>query len=180
MAFDQEQRGIIRQSALAVGLAALLLGAVYLWLPRASFGLVDSMTVADRIAFALKWDLLLFLWLAGCVRTVASGRFRSVEDRKGSAYGEPGPAIAVRAAVLQNSLEQAVIAFGLHLALAALLRGPELALIPSLILLFLIGRIAFAARYSRGAVARAFGMSLTGASAIAGFAIALALVLAGR
>lgn len=87
--------------------------------------------------------------------------------------------LAVRAAILQTSLEQTVIAVGAHLILSAVLRGPELVLIPLLVLLYLVGRITFTARYSKGAVARSFGMSLTGTTAIAGYAIVIGLIVAG-
>lgn len=180
MRFDKEQSGIIAWSGAAILLTAVVLGAGYLWLPPALLGLGDAMASGDRIAFALKWDLPVFLWLAGCVRAVASQRFREPADRKGAAYGEPSPRLAVRAAILQNSLEQTVIAVGAHLILSTVLRGPELVFIPLLVLLYLVGRIAFAMRYSNGAVARSFGMSLTGATAIAGYAIAIALIVAGR
>lgn len=180
MTFDREQRGIIFRSILAIGMTLLVLAAGYLWLPTALPGVDPAPALAERIAFVLKWDLLMFMWLAGCIQAVARGRFRSAPDRKGSAYAPPSAALAVRAAVLQNSLEQVVICFGAHLALATLLRGRELVLIPLLVLLFLVGRIAFAATYAKGAVARAFGMSLTGAAAIAGYAIAVILIVSGR
>lgn len=180
MPFDEEQSGIIAWSGAAILLTTAVLGAGCLWMPPGLFGLSDTMATGDRIAFALKWDLPVFLWLAGCVRAVASQRFREPADRKGAAYGEPTPQLAVRAAILQNSLEQTVIAVGAHLTLSAVLRGPELVLIPLLVLLYLVGRIAFGARYSRGAVARSFGMSLTGATAIASYAIAIGLIVLGR
>ena len=83
----------------------------------------------------------------------------------------------MQAAVLQNSLEQTVLAAGAHLSLAAVLRGDELVLIPALVLLYLAGRVSFAAVYARGAAARAFGMALTGASTLAAFGIAIAILL---
>ena len=135
------------------------------------------MDAGERIAFALKAEILVFLWLAGCVRAVSSGRFRSPADLRGSAYAQPSPAIAVQAAVLQNSLEQTVLAVGAHLGLAAVLRGDELVLIPALVLLYLAGRVSFAAAYTRGAAARAFGMALTGASIMVAFGIAVVLLV---
>lgn len=180
MSFDREQSAIALWSGGAIVLTTVVLGAGYLWIPPQALGLTEAMSTADRIAFALKWDLPVFLWLAGCVRAVASQRFREPADRKGAAYGEPTPRLAIRAAILQNSLEQTVIAVGAHLILATVLHGSELILIPLLVILYLVGRVAFAVRYSHGAAARAFGMALTGAAAIAGYGIAIALMVAGR
>lgn len=180
MAFDAEQKGILRWSALAILLTVAVLGAGYTWLPAGSIGLTEAMTAGDRIAFALKVDLLIFLWLAGCLRAVASGRFRTPADRRGAAYGAPTSALAIRIAILQNSLEQTVLGVGAHLILATVLRGSELVLIPLSVFLYLVGRAAFAINYSTGAVARAFGMALTGASIIACYALAIVLMIAGR
>ena len=138
------------------------------------------MTTADRIAFALRADLSLFVWLAGCVGAVSRGRLHSPADIRGSAFGPPSPAIAVRAAVLQNSLEQTVLALGANLILATVLRGRELVLIPLLVLLFRVGRVAFAAGYPRGAPGRAFGMAVTGAPIAAGYLLAAGLMFYGR
>lgn len=180
MRFDADQRSIIWQSALAVLLGAGVLVAGYLWLMPASVGVSDSMETSDRFAFALRWDFLVFLWLIACVRSVAQGRFWSSVDRDGSAHAAPSGAIAVRAAVLQNSLEQTVLAVGGHLILATVLRGPELVLIPLLVLLYLCGRAAFAIGYSRSPIGRAFGMALTGASVAFTYVLAAWLIVAGR
>lgn len=179
MTFDREQRSIILQSALAVLLSAVVLGAGYWWLPPELVG-AAPMALADRLAFALKWDLLIFIWLAGSVGAVSRKRFWTPADRHGSAYSEPSPAIAIRRANLQNTLEQTVLVVGAHMALATVLRAEELVLIPLLVLLFLVGRGTFAIGYARSPIARAFGMAVTGATV--GFALLLAggLILSGR
>ena len=64
-------------------------------------------------------------------------------------------------AVLQNTLEQVVLAVVVHLALASLLRGREMVLIPLLVALFCSGRLAFWIGYRRGAGSRALGFGLT-------------------
>ncbi|MBD3847321.1 MULTISPECIES: MAPEG family protein [Bosea] len=179
-AFSSDQMGIIRGSAAALTLAAIVLTAGYVWLPPGLLRLNPEMGLGERVAFTLKADILMFLWLAGCVGAVSRGRFYSPADIRGSAFGQPSPAIAVRAAVLQNSLEQTVLAFGAHLTLAALLRGPELVLIPLLVALFLAGRVAFAFGYAKGASGRAFGMALTAASIIVSYGVAVGLVAVGR
>lgn len=47
---------------------------------------------SDRLAFALKWDLLIFLWLAAGGDAVSQARFWTRADRKGLAFEPPGPA----------------------------------------------------------------------------------------
>ncbi|WP_262030859.1 MAPEG family protein [Microvirga sp. Mcv34] len=180
MAFDKEQWSISRGSILALLVATVVLGIGVAWLPAEFFGLDRGMPVGDQIAFALKADLLVFMWLAACVRSVARGRFNSPVDRRGAAFGPPSPALAARAAVLQTSLEQTVLAVGAHLILATVLRESELILIPVLAVLYWVGRMAFALGYAKGAPSRAFGMALTGASTAASYVLASGFVISGR
>lgn len=173
-----DQKGVIRYGLIGLAFAVGAGLPAYLWAPRDWLpGMTD---VADRFTFALKWDIPVLIWLAGCVRQVSSGRFRSPADIAGSAFSTPSHAIAVKRAVLQNSLEQTVLALGAHLALAATLRGRELILIPILVALYLAGRIWFALGYARGAPGRAGGMVLTAGPTFAALLLAGGLALAGR
>lgn len=54
----------------------------YFWLPNGLFCLGAPLDIGARVAFALKADLNLpvFLWLARCVRAVSKGRFMSPDD----------------------------------------------------------------------------------------------------
>ena len=178
--FSSDQWGIVRGSLLALSLAGAVLAAAYFYMAPHLFGLNDDMDFGERMTFVLKADLVLFLWLAGCVRAVSSGRFYSPADIRGSAFSAPSPAIAVRAAVLQNSLEQTVLFFPATLILAALMRGSDLVLAPFLVGLLLLGRVTFAIGYAKSASGRAFGMALTAAPIIASFALALWLIAVGR
>lgn len=178
--FNSDQWGIVRGSVLALALAGAILAAAYFWMPPHLFGLNEEMEFGDRMTFMLKADLVLFLWLAGCVRAVSNGRFYSPADIRGSAFGAPSTAIAVRAAVLQNSLEQTVLLFPATLILAALMRGSELVLAPFLVGLFLLGRVIFATGYAKGASGRALGMALTAAPIIVSYILALWLIAVGR
>ena len=180
MPWSADQRSIVRDSLLAVGVCAAVLAAGYAWLPAGWFGLGASFAIADRLAFALQADLVIFLWLAGCVRAVSKARFHSPADIRGSASGPPSPALKVRMAVLQNSLEQTVLAVGAHLILATVLHGTALRVIPLLVGLYLLGRITFAWGYARSRVGRAFGMAVTGVSTVVGYGLALGLLVAGR
>lgn len=88
---SREQTLIALWSAIAVALTAAAVSAAWLAVPPHWFGAPADPAVADRLAYALKLDLLILLWLAGCVRAVASIRFRSDADRLGSAYGPRAP-----------------------------------------------------------------------------------------
>lgn len=180
MTFDNDQRGIMLHSALALLVAGAVLGAGYGWLPPEIFGLTEVMPIGDQIGFVLKASFPIFLWLAACVRTVASGRFRNAADRPGAAFGPPSEKLAIRIAILQNSLEQTVLILGAHLILAVTLRGTELVLVPLSVGIFLAGRAAFAWNYRKGAVGRAFGMTLTAAPIIFAYILAGVLMLEGR
>src|SRR3990167_9061793 len=110
MTLSADQRGIAVRSALAILITAGAVASAWLWLPPPLLGAAPDMATADRLAYALKADLPVFLWLAARVRAVASIRFRSGADRPGSAFAAPSARLAVPAAVLQNSLEQTVLA----------------------------------------------------------------------
>lgn len=179
-ALSPEQKGVIRGGLIALVLVTVVGAPAYLWLPAHWVGAGSLSGPADQLAFAIKWDIPILVWLAGCVRVVSRGRFRSPADIGGSAFSDPSPAIAVPRAVLQNSLEQTVLAVGAHLALAATLRGRELVLIPILVGFYLAGRIWFALGYRRGAPGRAPGMVMTAGPTMAALLLAGASALTRR
>jgi hypothetical protein len=160
-------------TALIVCAAGLALG--YTILPRCFHFPID---LPARLVFAVRADLFVLLWVGLGVVLVGLGRGRSAVDIGGAAFAPPSPAIAVQVAFLQNTLEQAVIAAGAHLALATLLDGAALALIVAAIALFGLGRLTFLIGYSGGAGGRAFGMAATFLPTGAGYALAIGLLLA--
>lgn len=111
-----DQMGVIRNDAFGLALAVVIGTPAYLWLPATWVGLMEGFDAGERIAFTLRWDIPVILWLALCVRHVSRGRFNSPADIGGSAFSDPSRAIAVPRAILQNSLEQTVLAVGAHLA----------------------------------------------------------------
>lgn len=156
--FEAERRKVVRNGLAAAIFSVAILAAAYAALPhRFAFPSDRSGT----LAYALQWDIGIFVWVAVAIRMVSRGRLRSADDIRGSAFSPPSPKIAVESAFLQNTLEQAFIAVGAHLALATLPPGPHLSLIPAAVLLFAIGRISFYLLYRNGAGGRAFGMVTT-------------------
>lgn len=146
----------LRIAAAILVVTAMLVLAGFVW-PMDD---VDPGT-GGRLAFAGGLMLVPGLCLAAAIGWVAAVRFASDADRAGAALSAASPALGVPSAVLQNTLEQAVLA-GIAYAAAAALWPPErLGAAAVAAALFGIGRLLFALGYARGAAGRAFGFGLT-------------------
>lgn len=135
-ALRQEQRRVaVRMAAAALCTAAVVSAALYAGTASA------PRPLAERLATALRADLLVAVPLAAAIANVARLRFFSADDIGGSSAGVASPAVRRAVAVLQNTLEQAVLAVPVHLAVASLLPSP----VPAVALagLFLLGRVLF-------------------------------------
>lgn len=175
MNLKDEQRKVRLAAVAATLFCSLMLGIGYLVLP----GLLQfPVELSERLAFVLRADLFVLVWILIGVRLVSHGRFHSVADIGGSGSGPPSPKIATKVAFLQNTLEQAVLAVGVHLALATLLTGPALSLILIAVVLFGLGRVSFYVGYPHGAGGRAFGMVTTVLPTLAGFVLAITHIIA--
>ena len=176
MNLADKQRAIGRAALLAVPFCALVLVASFYLVPLV---ITLPTTAADSIAFVLRADLFVVLWLLIAISRVSYRRRHSNEDIDAAVSGPPSGALAIQIAYLQNTLEQAFLAVVIHLTLATWLTGDALGLIVGSIVLFAIGRTAFWIGYKRGAAGRSFGMLVTMLPTIAGFVLALILLLQG-
>ena len=110
-----------------------------------------------RLEYAFKCEVFAALCLLAGVARIANRRF----FMPAAIGGEMAPALEIDERYLQNTLEQFVLAFTAHLALAAVLPGSSLRAILLLVALFVIGRAAFWVGYHRSGPARAFGFATT-------------------
>lgn len=154
-----EQRRIYQGAAAAFAVSAGAFAVSY-WLIR-HFVDLPSTDLRMQLSWWAASCLVLVLWVMAGVGMVSTGRRRSQVDIGGSAFAPPSPAIAVPAAFLQNTLEQAFIGVFTQLALVLVLEGAALPLLVACVVLFSVGRVRFLAGYPNGAGARAFGMALT-------------------
>ena len=162
----KEQRAVVRQALLAFAVCGPTLVLASLGLPRI-FTFPEGLP--ERLAFALRADLVIALWVVLGVRMVAKVRFRSAEDNAGSAYSRPSPRLAVPRAFLQNTLEQAFVTTLAILALATVGGEAALAYIVATVVLFSLGRATFLRGYPHGAGGRAFGIATTALPAIGAY-----------
>jgi len=158
VALTDKQRGVLKgmtigaATSLVVIIAAILLGPALLS-PEASAG--------ERLAFALKADAFLALWLGVSIGLLARHRFFTPADIDGGGLSQGSETAKVLQATLQNTLEQTVLAVLVHLAWATLMPVSWMAAIPAAAILFLSGRVLFIRGYRGGAPSRAVGFALT-------------------
>ena len=153
--FRGKQQGVATRMALAATLSAVVL-AIAFYIGRDS----APLPLADRFARVLRLDLFVVVWLGAMVGNVARLRFFSAADIDGSGATSASPAVRDSRAVLQNTLEQTVLAIPVHLAIATILPDP-VPFVAALVCLFGLGRLLFWIGFSRGATARALGFALT-------------------
>lgn len=158
MDLTTKQKGVIRNVIPAAVLTVVGLCGVSLLLPLDMLPLDEP---GARIAWALKWALLPVLTLMVTLMRVANHRFSTPEDIDGSGLTDGTPEVHVLRAVVQNTLEQGVLAVAAYAIWAVVVRYNWLRVIPMAAVLFVCGRVLFARGYARGAPGRAMGFALT-------------------
>ena len=164
--FQQEQRGVALRMAAAL-CVTILVSATCLYR-----GAAAPATLAERLIVTARADVLVLCWLAAAIGNVARLRFFSADDIAGSGSGTATAEVGRANAVLQNTLEQVVLAVPVHVALAVVVAS-SVPLIVALAALFAIGRLLFWIGYARGAEAHAFGFALTFYPSLAGLVISV-------
>ncbi len=110
-----------------------------------------------RLAYALKCEVFAALCLLAGVARIANRRF-FIPDAIG---GGAEPSIEIDQRYLQNTLEQLVLAIVAHLGLVTIIAPESIRAVAILVMLFVIGRVAFWVGYHRSGPARAFGFATT-------------------
>ena len=158
MALTDKQRGVRQGIMIGAVLTIAGLAAGMAYLPTSLT--VDS-SMGERLAYALKADILVIFWLLHSIGRLAGHRFFTPEDIDGSGLTAGTDKAKVLQSVLQNTLEQSVLAITLHLIWAVVMPVTWMPGIPAAAILFFIGRMFFVRGYTGGAPARALGFSLT-------------------
>jgi hypothetical protein len=155
---DSAQRGVMAGMVPAVLTTAGVLTAAVIFAGPA---------IASRASLELRVELLAASVMAPaislliCIARLANHRFFTAEDINGSALTEGTARAKLLQALLQNTLEQSVLAALVYVSCSFVVPGYFLGVIPAAASMFLVGRVAFFAGYADGAPARAFGFALT-------------------
>lgn len=155
---DTAQKGVARNA----GCAAITLVVVYSLVAYCGKNYFPEPAPLELRLQLLAWSLLLPIsMLVVCVGRLANHRFDTPEDIHGSGLTTGTERAKLLQALLQNTLEQCVLALAIYLAGALLLPAQLLGWIPAAATMFLIGRLCFFIGYHKGAPGRAFGFGLT-------------------
>ena len=113
------------------------------------------------LVFALAWDTAIMVCLVINIAMVAHHRFFTPEDIDGGGLTAGTARVRLLQSMLQNTLEQAVLAVGVHLIWAGVMPISWQAAVPTAAILFAVGRLLFWHGYASGAPSRALGFGLT-------------------
>lgn len=172
--FRMEQRRVAVGMASGLVITALALTLATFWEPVE----MPVRPLAERLQAALRTDLFVVVWLAAAIANVARLRFFSLDDIAGSKVGPGSKPVQDAGAVLQNTLEQSVLAIPTHLAFATAAVHP-MSMLLTVTALFCVGRAMFWIGYQRGAHGRAIGFALTFYPTVALLGISAVSVIMG-
>ena len=153
----QKQIGVATGMAIAVAITVITLALPFVWpgFPTGPDDLAGTMRLWAYVTTGVSF------WLLVSVARLAKHRFFTPADIDAAAGSSETSTARVLQSLLQNTLEQSVLAIAVYGAWFAL--GPaEARLLPLLcVALFGLGRLLFFVGYERGAVTRALGFALT-------------------
>jgi MAPEG family len=140
----------------ASGIAAMILSlwALYAVLPDPAV-----FSLAERIAYALKWDALAAVPLVVMLAAVGNARF--LGEAIDPTLGKEDPKTLINGRVADNTLQQFLLFLVGSLALAAAVEGPKVKIIGAAAITFVVMRTAFWVGYRIKPVHRAFGFAST-------------------
>jgi uncharacterized MAPEG superfamily protein len=157
MSLIDEQIGVFKGMSLALLItSATIFFSVKLLGPK-----FIVLSLGGRYALCALSILLPALILAFSIGRLAKHRFFSGQDIDGSALTRGTSMAVLLQAMLQNTLEQSVLALFAYASWCLLVPSQLLPAAPAAAMLFLVGRVLFFTAYVQGAKARALGFALT-------------------
>jgi hypothetical protein len=154
------------QRTVAIGAASgvvTMLVALWLLTPIMPAPAADA-SLAERLAFAIRWDALAILPLFAMIVAVGNARFTS--EAIDPTAGKESRAMIVNGRVADNSVQQYLLFLMATLAIAAS-DGARMGVVSAAAAIFIVMRIAFWIGYRIDPLYRAFGMSSTAYLAVA-------------
>jgi hypothetical protein len=176
MTFDKTQIGVARGMAFAAGIVVGLFAIAFVtqW---PNFVLEEK--IIARLQLAAHAILAPTAVLLLCIARLAKHRFSTPEEIGGGALAGGTEKARLLQSLLQNTLEQTVLAIPLYFAASFLFPLRLLPLVACSAFLFIVGRLLFLRGYSGGAQYRALGFGLTFYPSVALLLLIVVVILFG-
>jgi hypothetical protein len=152
------QKGVLKGVIAGALIALIVIGTGATFNP---FDYEPDITVTKRLSIAVSSGMFVSLFLAISIGRLAKHRFFDPESINGGGLTPGSPDAMLLQSLLQNTLEQVVLAFSVYLAWALIMPSSWLSVIPLAAITFGVGRILFYVGYRNGAPSRALGFALT-------------------
>jgi uncharacterized membrane protein YecN with MAPEG domain len=158
MQFTEKQKGVCKGVCLGALISIALLTISACTNP---FNFSHTMPLIAKFSVVARAAVLLALCLGMSVGRLAKQRFFTPEDIDGGGLSSGSEQSKIRQSILQNTLEQTVLALLVYLAWASIMPTQWMSVIPAAALMFLVGRMLFFWGYAKGAPSRSLGFALT-------------------
>ncbi|MCB1855755.1 MAG: MAPEG family protein [Halieaceae bacterium] len=157
MSLSNKQLGVLKGMIIGFLLAlSILLFGAYL----NPFGFSGGMPLLERLSTAILWCLVPILFLVVSVGRLAKHRFFTPEDIDGGGLSNGTEQARLLQALIQNTLEQTVLATFAYVFWSVTMPAKWLSVVPIASMAFGVGRVLFFAGYKQGAPSRAIGFTL--------------------
>jgi hypothetical protein len=167
-----KQTGVLKGVVAGLGITLVALGL-------AIAGMLSPLMPGTRPPHALAWDTLVMACLAINIGLLARHRFFTPDDIDGGGLKAGTATAHLLQSMLQNTLEQSVLALGVHATWASVMPQAWQAAVPAAVMLFVIGRVLFWRGYAHGAPGRALGFALTFYPQVVMLVVIMGFVLVG-
>ncbi|PID45010.1 MAG: hypothetical protein CSB47_10210 [Proteobacteria bacterium] len=175
MKLTEKQSGVLRGMLLGASITLCIIGLGSYLNP---FGYTNSLNFIDKLTVAILWCLIPATFLAISIGRLAKHRFFTPEDIDGGGLsGNDTKQASLLQTLLQNTLEQTLLASLVYCAWSIVMPSTWLSVVPISAIAFGLGRILFFIGYKKGAPSRALGFTLSFYPSIAMLVIVIGNVL---
>ena len=154
---SEKQKDVLK--GIVIGLL-LTIGIIVVGILFNPFGYSKNMGVAERLVIVGQCMSLLAIGLGVSIGRLAKQRFFNEEDIDGGGLTKGSQKAKVLQSVLQNTLEQSILAAMVYIIWAVTMPSQWMSVVVLSAMLFFLGRVAFIIGYEHGAGARALGFAM--------------------
>jgi uncharacterized membrane protein YecN with MAPEG domain len=158
MSLTQKQVGVFKGILVGVPIS---LCVVFIGAYANPFGFADSSSQLNRLTISTLSCIIPAVFLAFSIGRLAKHRFFSPEDIDGGGLTHGTNRANILQSILQNTLEQTLLAIIVYLVWSVVMPATWLSVVPIAAVCFGMGRLLFAIGYEQGAPSRALGFALT-------------------